>query len=137
MTGYTPRPAAALDPSTPLPERLELLAAWWDAEASRLAAPRPGDSAAVRSLRGQRAHGYAMCAADLRAVLAPAAAPLPASAPLAMAADRADGRPAACAGCAWTYHGDGGPWRLTRLDPSCPVHGPALAGRPAPPEVTP
>jgi hypothetical protein len=36
-------------------------------------------------------------------------------------------RPHDCDGCDWTYLGDGGRWRLTRIDPACPVHGQALS----------
>jgi hypothetical protein len=68
--GYTPRPAVALDPSAPLADRLAALAAWWDAESTRLLAARPGDSDAVVTVRRERAAQYSLCADDLRAVLA-------------------------------------------------------------------
>lgn len=64
-------------------------------------------------------------------------APRPVAASLVMAVDRPSGIPRACEGCAWTYWGDGGRWRLTRIDPACPEHG---AAGPSPasdsPEVT-
>lgn len=46
---------------------------------------------------------------------------------LVMAVDRLREIPPDCDGCSWTYRGDGGRFRLARIDPACPVHGPALA----------
>jgi hypothetical protein len=42
---------------------------------------------------------------------------------LVMAVDRIEDKPQDCDGCNWTYWGDRGKWRLTYVDPACPVHG--------------
>lgn len=34
-----------------------------------------------------------------------------------------------CEDCDWTYWGDGGKWRLARIDLACPVHGPEVTRR--------